>query len=108
METSESRVVTVPPEDLGFSMAFWARSTPKEFAQPEKELMLAVLADAIWDYQKYFEADNSRFRLAQDWLFGEEADRLFSFISICALLNLSSTKIRRQLLAWRRDGDALR
>lgn len=106
METSENRVGAFPPEDLGFSMDFWARATPKDCAQAEKELMLAVLADAIGDYKKYLDVDNSRFRLAQEWVFVDEADRLFSFTSICAILNLSATKIRRQLLTWRRDGDA--
>jgi len=105
METSESRFMTGPPDDLGFSMDFWSRSTPKDSVQPEKDLMIAVLADAIWDYKKYLASDSSRFRLAQDWLFVDDADRLFSFTSICEILNLSPTRIRRQLLTWRCHGD---
>ena len=105
METSESRFVTVPPDDLGFAIEFWSRSTPKDSVQPEKDLMIAVLADAIEDYKKYLAADSPRFRQAQDWLFVDDADRLFSFTSICEILDLSPTRIRRQLLTWRRHGD---
>ena len=66
METGESRFMTVPPDDLGFSMDFWSRSTPQDSVQPEKDLMLTVLADAIEDYKKYLAADSPRFRQAQD------------------------------------------
>jgi len=33
-------------------MQFWAAMTPKDFAQPEKDLMLAILTGAISDYKE--------------------------------------------------------
>ena len=48
----------------------------------EKKLMLAVLEDAVASFQKYYFA-------------------LFSFTSICELLEISPDYLRRGLLQWR-------
>jgi hypothetical protein len=72
--------------------------TPKNFAQPERDLMLAVLTDAIWDYKKNLAARNARFREAREWLFGGNREFLFSFESICDMLDLDPFLIRSELL----------
>jgi hypothetical protein len=103
METHERKTFRFPPEDLGFAMRFWTALTPKDFARPEKELMLAVLTDAIWDYRRYAGSDHRRFKGARDWLFDDDDDQLFSFITICETLNFNPTAIRRALLTWSND-----
>jgi hypothetical protein len=57
----------------------------KSYSQPEKELMLAVLKDAIIIYKKQFYCGNALFKEAETWLFDRERDWLFSFGTVCAL-----------------------
>ena len=47
-------------------MQFWTTFRRQDGAQPEKDLMLAVLTDAIWDYKRNLAARNARFREANN------------------------------------------
>ena len=77
-----------------------ARNGP---AGAERELMLAVLSDAIecyWKYQK--SAKRSAIRLYQDakkWIFAEDDSLPFSFNVVCETLELEPGYIRRGILA---------
>ena len=62
--------------------------------------MLAVLTGAISDYKENLAAHNTRFRDARSWLFGPN-ESLFSFESICDILELNPALIRRRLLAFK-------
>ena len=73
----------------------------KRYSQPEKELMLAVLKDAILNYRKRMHLGNILFKEIEAWLFERDRDRLFSFETVCAVLGLSPGKIRGELLAWK-------
>src|SRR5580765_1089559 len=68
----------------------------------EKRLMLALLENAIEDFQKYALAnDKARkelFQEAEDWFFATDNDSLFSFENICEYLQLNSTCLRQGLL----------
>lgn len=68
---------------------------------PEKKLMLAVLDDAILCYRKYRSANKGKerrlFREAQEWIFDEQDDRIFSFESVCACLGIDPGWIRKGL-----------
>ena len=91
----------------------------RRFLEPERELMLAVLADAVECYWKYSRSrDGTGVRLfheAQEWLFDDD-ERPFSFINICATLQLEPQYVRRGVFARRysavtqgkRDDTALR
>ena len=61
-------------------------SSGRSYSQPEKELMLAVLKDAMHDYKKCMYSGNALFKEAETWLFDRERDRLFSFETVCAVL----------------------
>ena len=102
MEIHERNVNRVPPQDLGFFMKFWAPLAPKDGARPEKDLMVAVLADAVWDYRRYAGSNHRLFKEVSDWLFAEDERQLFSFLSICETLELNPAAIRRELLTWNR------
>lgn len=73
---------------------------------PEKELMLAVLQDAVACFQKYVRAQDrkgkTRFREVEDWMMEENSDRLFSFESICETLFIDASCLRKGLLRWKR------
>jgi hypothetical protein len=71
--------------------------------EPERELMLAVLADAVECYWKYGRARDGigmrLFRDAQEWLFSDDEERAFSFVNICSALQLEPGYIRRGIFA---------
>ena len=100
MDPEESRRFRRPPEVV--AMQFWTTFRSRDAAQPEKDLMLAVLTDAIWEYKKNLAARNARFREAQEWLFDGNGESLFSFETICEILNFNAAVIRRCLQALSR------
>ena len=75
----------------------------KRSLEPERELMLAVLADAVECYWKYSGAhDGTGMRLFQDareWLLDNDERRPFSFVNVCGALQLEPGYIRRGILA---------
>ena len=72
--------------------------------EPERELMLAVLEDAIVCFQKYaFARDGKGRRLfldAQRWIVEKDCNWPFSFENICIQLGMDSSYIRGGLLKW--------
>jgi hypothetical protein len=67
--------------------------------QPEKELMLAILTDAIECLQKHCgsrQASGTKlFQEARDWIFDENEGHAFSFLNVCDALELDPQYIRR-------------
>ena len=67
--------------------------------EPEQELMLAVLCDAIECIFKYCDEPVAiRARLyheAQEWLFDRDEKEPFSFLNVCDGLNLDPSYVRR-------------
>src|ERR1041384_2300739 len=67
--------------------------------EPELELMLAVLADAVECYWKYYSSrDGTGTRLfddAKEWLFDDDERDPFSFRNVCAALRFDPGYIRR-------------
>jgi hypothetical protein len=86
-------------EDFALTDRYWDTVKNKEVDDPEQQLMLAILKDAIVDYKKYHVKQNLRFRDARKWLFEGDADHVFSFKHICSCFGLSAQKIRHDLLA---------
>jgi hypothetical protein len=79
----------------------YRRTIPLE---PEKALLLAVLEDGVRCFQDNILPRNRKkqmlFEEAQEWLFSDDSDWLFSFVSICAVLGLDPSYIRRGLRQW--------
>ena len=73
---------------------------------PEKELMLAVLQDAVACFQKYVRAQDrkgkTRFREVEDWIMEKGSDEVFSFESICETLAIDPSYLRQGLLRWKK------
>ncbi|MGE5218183.1 MAG: hypothetical protein ACM3SP_14370 [Chloroflexota bacterium] len=67
--------------------------------EPERELMLAILTDAIECILKYIDEPipmrAKLFRDAHDWLFDQDAKAPFSFLNVCEILNLDPSYLRR-------------
>lgn len=77
------------------------RKTPLE---PEKALLLAILEDGVRCFQDNILPRNRKkqmlFEEAEAWLFSDEANGVFSFVSICGLLGFDPGYIRRGLRRW--------
>lgn len=76
--------------------------------EPEKRLMLAVLKDAVWCFQKYLFAPKSskhecEFRVAKEWIWEEDSEWLFSFNNICETLGLGTAYMRQGLRRWKEE-----
>ncbi len=73
--------------------------------EPEKRLMLAVLADAVECFQKYIFFQDGKeedlFREAAEWILIENSNWYYSFENICDSLELNPEYIRKGLWLWR-------
>src|SRR5437879_705209 len=71
----------------------------------EKRLMLALLENAIDDFQKYTLANDTvekeLFQEAEEWFLAVDNDSLFSFENICQYLQINSNYLRQGLLRWK-------
>jgi PAS domain-containing protein len=74
--------------------------------QPERRLLIAVLEDAIFCFQKYISSRERRgetlFREAEDWIRDEDRDYIFSFQNICEALGLDASYVRTGLFRWKK------
>jgi hypothetical protein len=66
--------------------------------------MRAVLEDALECFQMKFDIESRRTqrraRQAEEWFFNEDSSELFSFVSICGVLELGPECIRQRLMRW--------
>ena len=83
------------------SAAFWNTVRRAQPVSPERNLMRAVLKDALLRFRKNLHHPTHRlFKVERAWFFECDTDELFSFESLCAVLGLNAQRIRRNLLAW--------
>jgi len=72
--------------------------------QAEKRLMLAVLEDAINCYQDNIFAVHKKrvqlFKEAEEWFMSNDASWIFSFVSVCSILNLEPDYFRTGIKRW--------
>jgi hypothetical protein len=78
------------------------RKSPLE---PERELVLAMLEDAVLCFQKYLRSSKEKerrlFTEAEDWLFGDDREWPLSFLNVCDLLGLEPGYLRKGLSQWK-------
>ena len=81
--------------------ATYRRKIPQ---QSEIRLMLAVLEDAINCYQDNIFAVKKKkmqlFKEAEHWFMNDDASWIFSFVSICSILNLEPDYFRIGIKRW--------
>jgi hypothetical protein len=92
-------------DDTGVTEQFFD-TLRDHYLTPERDLLIAILDDAISTYRKYRWARDpegkDNFREAEEWIMKGSDEWIFSFNSICALLGLAPDYIRRRL----RDSNA--
>jgi hypothetical protein len=86
---------------------------PEDFIQvyrtrpfsPERKLMVAVLEEALIDYQRCSNADGNkereRFAEAEAWILEKDTEWLFSFVNCCEALGIAPDYLRQGLLRWK-------
>lgn len=88
--------------DLLTAEELFGSNRHKGGSSAERELMLAILADAIDCIWKYSGAQDGRsmrlFRDARQWLFANDPKETFSFINVCDALSLEPSYIRRGIV----------
>lgn len=93
------------PDSL-LPVQFFSFSREATRGRAERALMRAVLEDAVYCFQKYFaETRRSHPRLAREterWFWANDDHWPFSFVNICAVLDLDPEAIRDALQRWRR------
>lgn len=77
----------------------------KNMREGEQKLMLAVLENAIEDFQKHVLASDKRgkelFQEAEEWILETNSPSFFSFENICAHLDLDPDYVRRGFMRWK-------
>ena len=77
----------------------------KNEAMPEKDLMLALLEDAVCCFQKYLLVSNRKgrifFKEAEGWIFDEVNNGVFCYRNICDILDIDADYLRLGLIRWK-------
>ena len=78
----------------------------KDIREGEEKLLLAVLSDAIEEFQKHVLSKDERgkklSREVEEWFLEKDGDCLFSFEYICETLELHPDYIRQGLMSWKK------
>jgi hypothetical protein len=90
--------------DILLPAQFFAPFRQEAGIERERLLMLAVLADGVKCYRKYAFARDLRgrqiFAETLEWVLSREGGQLFSFESICNVLDINTECVRRALCRW--------
>jgi len=104
MEECEATCLFQP--DMLITAQYLETIRRKSHLEPEKSLMLAVLEDAVFCFQKnLFAPTNNKkalFHEAEDWILEEECEWLFSFENICETLGINPRYLQKGLMDWKR------
>ena len=96
--------VVLQPDPL-VSYEYFESFRRKEALEPEKQLLEAMLADAINLYRLHaFAGSIEKKRLfseAQRWLWSDDWRWPFSFRNVCEVLGLDPDYLRRGLMQWK-------
>jgi hypothetical protein len=96
-----SALAFIEPTDSAFIESVFK----KNLREGELKLMLAVLENAIEDFQKYVLATDKRgkelFQEAEEWILETDNPSFFSFDNICEHLQLNPDYVRRGFLRWK-------
>jgi hypothetical protein len=104
----EDKVFSLFEPDVLIPSQYLANTKSKNYQEPEKKLLLAVLEDALWCFQNgLLRRENKKQRVlsmeAEEWIMEESGEWLFSFNEICQLLGLEPRYVRKRLIGWKAE-----
>ncbi len=101
----DEKIASLFQPDTLIAAQYFENLRRKTLPEPEKSLMLAVLQDAVEIFQDNISAQTGKrkalFRQAEEWIFEEDPGELFSFATICEVLEIHPDYLRRGLLRWK-------
>jgi len=99
----EKLVAPFEPDIL--ASADYERVYQKRLLSAEHQLMLAVLQEAIADFQKYVITRDykgkKRFTEAEAWILDKDTGWIFSLVSICEVFGFDPDYLRQGLRRWK-------
>jgi len=102
--TADEKLGSIFGSDSLLAADFFQTMRRKTHLEPETQLMIAVLEDAIECFQKHLFAQDvgteKLFNDAAAWILDSESDWVFSFENICEHLGLDAGYMRRGLIQW--------
>jgi hypothetical protein len=91
--------------DILLPSQYFDRIQPKSDMIPERRLLLGLLMDGLYCFQKYCFSSGKRckalFREAEAWIMNEDLSSPFSFRGACEYLEVEADYLRRRLFQWR-------
>jgi len=101
-EIDEMRLDDWMQPDVVLPAQFYADSGAVR--DPERQLRIAVLRDAIRCFQRYLDSSDRRERMlyedAVDWISSADRSEPFSFENVCDALRLDPDYLRQRLGRW--------
>jgi hypothetical protein len=103
----EERVASLFQQDTLLPAQYFETFRRKFQLEPEKRLMLAILDDAVTCFQKHLSTRDNRgkalYREAEEWIFDESDESLFSFDNVCEALGFDAKYVRQGLGTWKQN-----
>jgi hypothetical protein len=91
--------------DILLPSQYFDRIQPKSESIPEERLLLALLMDALYCFQKYCFSSRKRHKAlfieAEAWIMNEDLSSPFSFSGACEYLEVEADYLRRKVFQWR-------
>ena len=104
---AEERLLSLFEPDVLVPAQYLETTRRRNYSEPERKLMLAILEDGIWCFQNGLVAKSKTkknlFSEAEEWILDDGKDWLFSFDNVCEILALNASYIRKGLMRWKEE-----
>jgi hypothetical protein len=104
----DNKLATVLPlfsDDTLAPIAYLELNRSRSYDKPEEKLMFALLTDAVYCFQHYFDARSHAglklYVAAEEWILQMDVDWPFSFENVCQHLGIEPNCFRGALQHWK-------
>jgi PAS domain-containing protein len=105
--TMDEKFASLFQPDTLLPAQYYGNLRRRNLLQPEMQLTLAILEDAINCFQDNLTAESGKgkklFNEAEEWILDEDGDWIFSFRNVCELLGFNPSYMRQGLLRWKQE-----
>jgi hypothetical protein len=105
--TMDEKIASLFQPDTLLPAQYYGNLRRRNLLQPEMQLTLAILEDAINCFQDNLMAESVKgkklFNEAEEWILDEDGDWIFSFRNVCELLGFNPAYMRQGLLRWKQE-----
>lgn len=109
--TLDEKISSLFQPDTLLSAQYYGNQRRRNLLQPEMQLTLAILEDAINCFRDNLLAESAKgqklFNEAEEWILDESGDWIFSFRNVCELLGFDPAYMRQGLLRWKQERQCL-